>query len=448
MDRAEAQAGGWSTHPMTTTQTPSQAQETTAPQGYIESIIEKYREYVNPGLARLMEFAGFGDVEESAQGCVVTTAGGAQYLDFVGGFGVFSLGHRHPRVVAAAHRQLDRMPLSTRTFFNAQQALLAEKLASIAPGDLRYTFFSNSGTEAVEAALKIARVATGKTDFISTIGGFHGKSMGSLTATGRESYRKPFEPLIPGYTYVPFDDLEAATAAVNEHTAALIVEPIQGEGGINTPSPGYLPGLRRLCDERGILLIVDEVQTGLGRTGKLFAVEQDNVVPDILTLAKALGGGVMPIGATLATPDIWEKAFGENPLIHTSTFGGNQMACAAGLAALEVIIEEDLPGKAVERGEQLLAGLAAVQNQHSNAIRAVRGRGLMLGVEFAVKDIAELTINGMARRGVIAAYTLNNPNVIRFEPPLIVTPAQVDTALAAFGEAVAEAVALLEGLEE
>ncbi|HZO92006.1 MAG TPA: aspartate aminotransferase family protein [Chthonomonadaceae bacterium] len=417
-------------------------------QAHIESVIEKYRQYINPGLARLMQFGGFGDVEETAQGCVITTASGAQYLDFIGGYGVFSLGHRHPRVVEAVHRQLDKMPLWTHAFFNEPQALLAEKLAQIAPGDIRYAFFSNSGTEAVEAALKIARIATGKTDFVSTVGAYHGKSMGSLTATGREKYRKPFEPLVPGYVHVPFNDLDAAASAINERTAALIIEPIQGEGGIITPSPGYLAGLRRLCDERGILLIVDEVQTGLGRTGKLFAVEQDNVVPDILTLAKALGGGVMPIGATLATPDIWEKAFGENPLIHTSTFGGNQMACAAGLAALEVIIEEDLPGKAVERGEQLLAGLAAVQNQHSNAIRAVRGRGLMLGVEFAVKDIAELTINGMARRGVIAAYTLNNPNVIRFEPPLIVTPAQVDTALAAFGEAVAEAVALLEGLEE
>ncbi|HLV79587.1 MAG TPA: aminotransferase class III-fold pyridoxal phosphate-dependent enzyme [Chthonomonadaceae bacterium] len=435
---------------MTTMQNPSQAQEAAAPDagGYIASIIEKYKEYVNPGLARLMEFAGFGDVEETAQGCVVTTASGAQYLDFVGGFGVFSLGHRHPRVIAAAHRQLDRMPISTRTFFNAQQALLAEQLAAIAPGDLRYTFFSNSGTEAVEAALKIARVATGKTDFISTIGGFHGKSMGSLTATGRESYRKPFEPLIPGYTYVPFDDLEAAAAAVNARTAALIVEPIQGEGGINTPSPGYLPGLRRLCDEQGVLLIVDEVQTGLGRTGRMFGVEYENVVPDILTLAKALGGGVIPIGATMATPAIWQKAFGENPLIHTSTFGGNPLACAVGLATIETILEEDLPQRALERGEQLLSGLRAVQSALPGVLRAVRGRGLMVGVEFEVKDVAEIAINGMVRRGVIAAYTLNNPKVIRFEPPLVVSAEQVERAVSVFREAVEEAAAMLEGMEE
>ncbi len=413
----------------------------------IESVIEKYREYVNPGLARLMQFGGFGDIEECAQGCVLTTASGAQYLDFLGGYGVFSVGHRHPHVVAAVHRQLDRMPLSTRTFFNEPLALLAERLAQIAPGELRYSFFSNSGTEAVEAAIKIARIATGKTDFVSTVGAYHGKSMGSLAATGREKYRKPFEPMVPGYVHVPFDDLAAAEAALNEQTAAIIIEPIQGEGGIITPSPGYLAGLRRLCDDHGILLIVDEVQTGLGRTGKMFAVEYDDVVPDILTLAKALGGGVMPIGATLATPAIWERAFGENPLIHTSTFGGNQLACAAGLAALDVIQGENLPEKALTRGAQLLEGLRAVQNRLPDVLTAVRGRGLMIGVEFAVKDVAELTINGMARRGIIAAYTLNNPNVIRFEPPLVVTAEQVEQAVVAFGESVGEAVAMLEGLE-
>jgi putrescine aminotransferase len=414
----------------------------------IEGVIERYKAYINPGLARLLQFGGFGDVEETAQGCVLTTASGTQYLDFVGGFGVFSLGHRHPRVVEAVHRQLDRMPLSTRTFFNAPQALLAEKLAEVAPGDLRYTFFSNSGTEAVEAALKIARIATGKTDFVSTVGAYHGKSMGSLAATGREKYRKPFEPMVPGYAHVPFDDLEAAEAAINAQTAAIIIEPIQGEGGIITASPGYLAGLRRLCDAHGILLIVDEVQTGLGRTGRMFAVEYDDVVPDILTLAKALGGGVMPIGATMSTPAIWERAFGENPLIHTSTFGGNPLACAAGLAALNATLDEDLPGKAIARGEQLLAGLRSVQADLPGALKAVRGRGLMIGVEFAVKDVAELTINGMARRGIIAAYTLNNPHVIRFEPPLVVTEAQVDTAIAAFRESVAESVVLLEGMDE
>lgn len=418
------------------------------PQARIDRVLEAHRAHVNPGLARLRQFGGFGDVEESALGCVVTMASGAQYLDFVGGYGVFSVGHRHPRVVAAVHRQLDRIPLSTRTFFSEPEAQLASRLAALAPGELTYCFFSNSGAEAVEAALKMARIATGKTDFISAHGSYHGKTLGALSVTGREKYRKPFEPLLPGATFIPFDDLDAARAAVTPQTAAIIIEPIQGEGGIIVPAAGYLRGLRDLCDRNGLLLIADEVQTGLGRTGTMFAVESEAVAPDILTLAKALGGGVMPIGATLATPAIWEKTFGANPLVHTSTFGGNPLACAAGLAALDVIEDEDLMTRATARGVQLMDGLRQVQRDLPGALRAVRGRGLMIGVEFAVKDVAELTINGMAQRGVIAAYTLNNPNVIRFEPPLVVSPEQVETAVAAFREAVAESVALLEGMED
>jgi putrescine aminotransferase len=412
----------------------------------IESVIEKYQQYVNPGLASLMKFGGFGDVEETAEGCVLRTVSGAEYLDFLGGYGVFTVGHRHPKVVAAVRAQLDKMPLSSRTFFNEPAANLAERLAAIAPGDLRYTFFCNSGTEAVEAALKVARAASGKTDFVCTIGGFHGKSMGSLSATGREMYRKPFDPLVPGFVHVPYDDAEAVAQAITGNTAAVIVEAIQGEGGIICPSGGYLPALRRLCDERGVYLILDEVQTGLGRTGAMFGCDHRGVVPDLMTLAKALGGGVMPIGAAMGTPELWEKAFGENPLIHTSTFGGNPLACAAGLAALEVIEEEGLVQKAAARGDRLLAELRAVQSRFPDAIVEARGMGLMLGVEFAVKDAAELTINGMARRGIIAAYTLNNPKVIRFEPPLIVTPEQVDAAVAAFTESVEEAVEMLSEL--
>ncbi len=412
----------------------------------IDQVIAKYQEYVSPGLASLMRFGGFGDVEATAEGCVLRTVSGAEYLDFLGGYGVFTVGHRHPKVVEAVHRQLDRMPLSSRTFFNEPMADLAERLASIAPGGLQYSFFSNSGTEAVEAALKIARVATGKTHFISTIGGYHGKSMGSLSATGRDVFRKPFDPLVPGFAHVPYDDAEAVRAAITEDTAAIIVEAVQGEGGIRCASDGYLPALRAICDAEGVLLIMDEVQTGLGRTGAMFGCDHWGVAPDIITLAKALGGGVMPIGATMSTPEIWQKAFGENPLIHTSTFGGNPLACAAGLAAIQVTQEEDLIRKSRERGAQLLAGLRQVQQQHPDAIVEARGMGLMIGVEFAVKDVAELTINGMARRGVIAAYTLNNPKVIRFEPPLVVRPEQVDTAINAFAEAVAESSEMLAGL--
>ena len=414
---------------------------------HIGSVIEKYKQYMNPGLARLMQFGGFGDVEVSARGCVVTMASGTEYLDFVGGYGVFSLGHCHPRVIEAAKRQLDLMPLSTRTFFGEPQVLLAERLAQIAPGDLQYTFYSNSGAEAIEAAIKMARITTGKTDFISTIGAYHGKSMGALAATGREKYRKPFEPMVPGFSHVPYNDLSAMAAAITERTAAIMIETIQGEGGIIVAEPGYIAGLRKLCDAHGLLLIADEVQTGLGRTGKMFGVNHDGIAPDIMCLAKALGGGVVPIGATMGTAQVWERTFGANPLIHTSTFGGNPLACSAGIASLEVIHDENLPARAVERGAQLLAGLRAVQQELPGTLKEVRGLGLMIGVEFEVVDAAELTINLMAGLGIIAAYTLNNPKVIRFEPPLIVTAGQIDRAVAAFRESVSGAAAMLEGLE-
>ncbi len=412
----------------------------------IEAVIDKYSRHVNPGLAKLLQFGGFGDVEVEAEGCVVTLASGAKCLDFLGGYGVFSLGHRHPRVVEAVQKQLHRMPLSTRAYFNEPQALLSQKLAEAAPGSLQYVFYSNSGAEAVEAALKFARMATGRTGFVAAEGAYHGKTMGALSVTGREKYRKPFLPLIDDVQFVPYNQPEALRRAVTENTAALLLETVQGEGGIVPATPGYLAEARRICDAAGALLIADEVQTGLGRTGRMFGVNHDGVTPDILTLAKALGGGVMPIGATLYTPEIGLRVFGENPYIHTSTFGGSPLACAAALAALQVIEEEGLAHAAEEKGIWLKNRLQEVQ-ERTGALRDVRGLGLMVGVEFELQDVAELAINGMARRGVIAGYTLNNPRVIRFEPPLIVSCSEIDTAVSAFAEAVEEALGMLEGVE-
>jgi putrescine aminotransferase len=406
--------------------------------------VSEYAEHVNPGLARLLNFAGFG-VEVRAEGVYLYDHEGNRYLDCLGGFGVFSLGHRHPRVVEAVKRQLDLMPLGAKVFFSPVQAELATRLAEIAPGELQYTFFSNSGAEAVEAALKFAKAATGRHKFVSTHGGYHGKTLGALSATGREKYQKPFEPLVPGFSFVPFGDAAAATAAITDETAAMIVEPIQGEGGIRVPPDGYLRALRQRCDETGALLIVDEVQTGLGRTGKTFACEWDGVAPDVMTLAKCLGGGVMPIGATMGTPAVWQKVFGENPLVHTSTFGGNPMACAAGVAALDVLRDEGLAERSAEVGAHLLAGLRRVADEH-DLVAEARGRGLMIGVELAMDEVGELVTAQMVKRGLVAAYTLNNPRVIRFEPPLTISREETDWAVATFAEAVAETSELVAAL--
>ncbi|MDW8051128.1 MAG: aspartate aminotransferase family protein [Armatimonadota bacterium] len=415
------------------------------PEAFTETIAELTERYLNPGLAKVLRFAGLG-VEWYAEGAYIWDAQGRKFLDFLGGYGMFALGHRHPKVVEAVKRQLDLMPMPSKIMFNAPQAKLAEKLAQLLPGAIECTFFCNSGAEAVEGAIKLARKATGRVKIISTIGSYHGKTLGSLSASGREVYRKPFEPLLPGFVHVPYGDADAVAAHLDEHTAAVIVEPIQGEGGIRVPPDDYLPRLRELCDRYNAVLIVDEVQTGLGRTGKLWGVEHSGVQPDVVTLAKSLGGGVMPIGSFSATPKLWEEMFGENPLLHTSTFGGNELACAAGLAALEVIEQEGLVENARHIGAKLLHGLRQVQAEYPDFIQEVRGRGLMIGVEFHEADYGELTITNMIQRGVIAAYTLNNPKVIRMEPPLIITERDAEFALQVFAESVAVARELVQAV--
>jgi putrescine aminotransferase len=412
----------------------------------LDAVTSLYSRYVNPGLARLMSFAGFG-LESRAEGMYVYDHQGNAYLDCLGGYGVFALGHRHPKVVEAAKAALDTMPLSSKVFFNEPMARLAERLAQVTPANLQFSFFVNSGTEAVEAALKFARHHQRRPVFVATEGGYHGKTFGSVSVTGRDKYRAPFEPLLPSARFVPFGDLDALRQAVDEQTAAVIVEPVQGEGGIHVAPPGYLVGAADIAHKAGALLILDEVQTGMGRTGKMFAAEHEGVQPDLMTLAKALGGGVMPIGALVGTPEVWERALGTNPLLHTSTFGGGQLACSCALAALEVIEEEQLPRRAAERGQQMKHGLQQVKDAQPGLIADVRGIGLMLGVEFTVDEVAELVIAHMLKRGVIAAYTLNNPRVIRFEPPLIISEEEVDRAVNVFAEAVGETAGLLQAVE-
>jgi putrescine aminotransferase len=336
--------------------------------------------------------------------------------------------------------------MSGKAFFSKPSADLATALAEIAPAGLQYTFFSNSGTEAVEAALKFAKVATGRSRIISTIGGYHGKTLGALATTGREKYRTRVEPLMPGVEFVPFGDIAAVVAAVDDQTAAVIVEPIQGEGGIHVPPDGYLRAIRDACDRTGALMIADEVQTCIGRTGAMFACDHEGVAPDLMTMAKQLGGGIMPIGATMGTAAVWEQVFSENPLMHTSTFGGNPLACSAGLAAVRVVQDEDLVARSRDRGALMLELLRGMQDRHRDLVEDVRGKGLMIGLEFAMDEIAELTVAMMLKRGMCAAFTLNNPRVIRLEPPLIISEDEVRLAVAILDAALTETSGLLEML--
>jgi len=403
-----------------------------------EETFQKTRDYHNPSLARLLKMTGYDTVEWKAQGAVITDVFGKEYIDCAGGYGVFNIGHSHPKVIKAVQEQLKKMSLSSKVFLNKPLADLAELMAKITPGDLQYSFFCNSGAEAVEGALKLARLATGRTKIISTRNAFHGKTFGALSATGRDIYRDPFKPLVGDFIHVPFGDITAMRKTVCEDTAAVIIEPIQGEGGIIIPPDDYLIKLRKICDETGTLLIADEIQTGLGRTGKMFAVDHYGVVPDIITLAKALSGGIIPVGAFVGKPKVWE-AFRSNPLIITSTFGGNPLACVAAKAAIEVVLEENLCERAVHLGKYLMAGLRDLQISYPDIISDVRGKGLMIGLELAKEGLGGVVIPEMAREGITAVYTLNNPRVIRFEPPLVITEDQIEKVLMIAEKAVKKA---------
>ena len=375
-------------------------------------------------------------VEWSGEGCLIRDVRGREFIDCLGGFGIFALGHRHPKVIAAVKAQLDRLALHSQWMLNPRSADAARRLAQITPGDLRKTFWCSTGTEAVEGALKLARLYTGKHKFVSTINSFHGKTLGSLSVTGRDVFRQPFLPLLEA-TFVPYGDAVAIDAAIDSDTAAVILEPIQGEGGVIVPPDYYLPAVRQICTRRGVLMLLDEVQTGLGRTGEMFGCNHSGVAPDIMSLGKAISGGVIPCAAFHTTDEIF-NSFHPNPFYHTSTFGANPMATTAAAATIQTLQEENLIPRSKEMGEYFRAGLKQLQELFPNIIRDVRGRGLLIGVEIVDAKVGESLAARMFERNVLVAYTLNKPEVIRIEPPLIITRELIDTALERFEDSLRE----------
>ena len=371
-------------------------------------------------------------MEWEGEGCFVRDIHGREFLDCLGGFGIFALGHRHPKVLAAVKAQLERLALHSQWLLNPIAAEAARRLASVTPGNLEKTFWCSTGTEAVEGSLKLARLYTGRKKFVSTVNSFHGKTLGSLSVTGRDLFRKPFEPLLET-EFVPYGDIRAMSLAVDATTAAMILEPIQGEGGVNVPPEDYLPAVRRICSERGALLILDEVQTGLGRTGTMFGCNYSEVVPDILCVGKAISGGVIPCAAFHSSDEIW-RAFHPNPFYHTSTFGANPLATTAAAATIEVLLTEGLVENSARMGDYFIAGLERLQECFPNLIRDVRGRGLLIGVEIVSEKRGHSIAQRLFDRNVLVAYTLNKPEVIRIEPPLIITADLIDRALMMFEE--------------
>lgn len=399
--------------------------------------LKRYEQYVNPALVRIFHLMGLTAVESHSAGMYIFDQNGQAYLDCLGGYGVFGLGHSHPEVLQAVKDQLNRMALSGKILLNDKMAELCELLAMIMPG-MQYSFVVNSGTEAVEGALKLARIYTGKTKIIAMNNAFHGKTFGALSATGRDLFRHPFEPLVPGFCHVEFDDISALEKLIDKDTAAVIIEPVQGEGGIIVPQAGYLKAVQELCQDNKALLICDEVQTGFGRTGKMFAVEYDGIMPDIMITAKALGGGIMPIGAFSAKPEVWEPYL-KYPFIHTSTFGGNPLACAAGVAAIKVLQRDYEKFFVAKKGEIFIEGLRLLQAQHPQLIEAVRGRGLMIGIALTTEAIGAFLMAACIDQHILIAYTLNNPRVIRLEPPFLISEIEIERVLAVFSRSLAQA---------
>ena len=358
-----------------------------------------FQRYVNPVLVNLAEQGGLNKTFVRGEDTVITDADENHYLDFVSGFGSVNLGHNHPRVVQAVREALDESAAGfSPAAINPYAATLSERLVSIAPAGLEMVFFCNSGTESVEAALKLARSATGRTGIVYCHGSYHGKSLGALSVTGNRGYQQPFAPLVPDCHPIPYGNLEVLERILaSQNMAAFIVEPIQGEGGMILPPAGYLAEAERICRQAGTLLIADEVQTGMGRTGTLFASEQAAIEPDILCVAKSLSGGLVPIGAMLARRDLWMKSYGtvDRFALHTSTFGGGSLACVAGLATIETLVEEQLAENAAQRGFQILEGLNEIRQELPDYFQDIRGQGLMIGVELS--PLAESVITHLKR---------------------------------------------------
>jgi putrescine aminotransferase len=376
----------------------------------------------------------FAAVEWSGQGSILKDNLGREYIDCLGGFGIFSAGVNHPRVVRAVKAQLERMALNSQELLEPWRGALAKVLAAATPGDLHNSFFINNGTDAIEGALKLARLYTKKAGFISAINAFHGKSLGSLSLMGKAMFRQPFWPLLGDVYFVPFGDAAALeqeiekAEAVGVGIAAVLLEPVQGEAGVIVPPDTYFPAVRDICTRHGVLLIADEVQTGMGRTGRLWGVDHWNVVPDILCLGKSLGGGVMPLSAFIAPERIWEVMI-PNPIIHSTTFGGNPLACAAGLAAMEVTLAEDLPGQAAKSGAYLMEAMGALAQRYPHMVAEVRGKGLLIGLEFQTQEIGWNVAAGLFKRGVLVAGTYARAKTLRFEPALGIERRLLDEVL-------------------
>jgi len=419
-------------------------QKAELPQVEAKQIIDEskvnFAEHFNKGWLEyrksVTEAGDWAATEWTGSGAIFCDILGREYLDCLGGYGMMDLGWGHPEVVAAVRAQLGRTPMPSQELIDPLRGVLARLMANITPGDIQYSFFAASGTEAIEGAIKLAKMHTRKSGFIVAVKAFHGKTMGALSMMGKMDFRQPAGVLYGGPVFhVPFGDADAVEQQldickkVGIDLAAVLMEPIQGEAGAIVPPDDFWPRVRELTRQYGVLLIADEVQTGMGRTGKLWGLDHWEVVPDILAVAKSLGGGVMPVSAFCSTKEIWECMMYPNPFIHTTTTGGNALACSAAIAAIHVTLRECIWEQAAAKGEYLMPRLNALAEQYPQIFDKITGKGLLIGVHFHDPEIGYKVAAGLFKRGVLVAGTLTSAQTVRIEPPLVITYEQLDILL-------------------
>ena len=421
----------------------------------VADTLDQFDNYVSPGWLKYRKSVS-SDSESGAvlewedEGAYCYGLNGEKFIDCLGGFGIYTCGHRNPEILEVVKAQLDHQALHSQELLDPLRGYLAKAMAEITPGDLQYCFFTNGGAEAVEMALKLARIATGGSWYISTVGAFHGKSMGAISMGGKGTYRIPYTPMVQQVQHVEYgnaEDMRKAIrnlVAVGEKVAAVILEPIQGEAGVIIPPKGYLKEVREICDEYGVALIFDEIQTGMGRTGTMWRCEAEGVTPDIMTYGKAFGGGIMPITGIICKPKMWTQQLIDNPwLLGSPTFGGNPLACSAAIATIKYMLENDIPGVCAKKGELLKAGLEKVAAEYPQVIQEVRGTGLMLAIEFHTCDIGYETSKGLFARKVMTAGTLVNAKTIRFEPTAVISEQDIKDVIERLEEACADTVKVM-----
>ena len=422
----------------------------------IKESIANFNENVNPGWLEYRKSVSTDSafVEWEDEGEVFKDVYGTEFIDCLGGFGIYACGHGNPEIKKTVRAQLDRYCLHSQELVDPLRGYLARLLALITPGDLQYSFFTNGGAEAIEMALKLARLATGGKWYISTVNAFHGKSMGAISLGGKAAYREDYIPMIQQVQHVEYGNAAATEAAVKnlvavgEKVAAIIVEPIQGEGGVIIPPEGYLKELRRIADDYGCCLIFDEIQTGMGRTGTMWRCDHEGVTPDIMTYGKASSGGIVPITGIIARPWTYEKSgvgtgtegkMFDNPwILGSPTFGGNPLACAAFISTIRFMLENDIPGEMAKKGDYYMKGLAKLQEKYPTVLKAIRGAGMLICMEFPEAEVGYEVTKGLFARKVMTAGTLVNAKTVRIEPPATQSYETIDKVLEALDGAIAD----------